>query len=154
MYSEYLPLNADDLLQLGDDLDEIVLGSHDFLDVFVGTGDLVYYTLVLSAFDAGGLLFQVFDRVLRLRFGSGHLSSCTVRARIERLWVSEALDDERFRSHRTGDDPISALFGVYRTLSGYVNLVAEMLLDRDVVVMAVDRDLGTKLLLRVEHSVE
>ena len=144
LHSEALPLNTDDLLKFGHDLNEIVLGTHDLLDVFIGTGDLVDDAFVLSALDSGGLLLGHRSRI-RLRFGSGHLSSRTVRARVEALRISQTSDDERFRSHRAGDDPEAILFGVDRTLSGNVNLVAEMLLDRNIVVMAVDTSISCDL---------
>ena len=51
-----LPLDADHLLELRNDLDEVGLGTHDFLDVFVGTGDLVDDGFVLAALDACGLV--------------------------------------------------------------------------------------------------
>ena len=53
----------------GDDLDEVVLSVHDFLDVLVSTGNFVDDSLVLTALDASGLLFQVIDREFRFRFG-------------------------------------------------------------------------------------
>src|SRR5690606_21089640 len=98
---------------------------------------LIDDALVLSALDAGGLHFKVLDRVLRLRLGTRHLTSRPVRTRIERLRVTKPLDDEGLRPHRARDDPESPTLGIYRTLSGNVNLIAEVLLDRNIVVMAV-----------------
>ena len=76
-----------------------------------------------------------------LAFGTRHLTSRTVRARVERLGIAQAVDDERFRSHRARDNSVTSFFGVDRALSGDVNLIAKVLFDRNVVVMTVDRDL-------------
>src|SRR5690349_21524685 len=73
-------------------------------------------------------------------------------ARIEALRVSQPLDDERFRSHRAWDDAVAAAFGVDRTLSGNENLIAEMLFDRDVVVMTVDGKRSADTLVRISSS--
>lgn len=60
--TQTLSLNTSDLLQLGDDLDEIVLSAHDFLDVLVGTGNFVDDAPVLSALDTHGLRFQIIEK--------------------------------------------------------------------------------------------
>jgi hypothetical protein len=43
--------DADDLAEVGHDLDQVGLGGHDRLQVLVGTGDLVQHPGVLTALD-------------------------------------------------------------------------------------------------------
>ncbi|MCU1267223.1 MAG: hypothetical protein JWM21_3541 [Acidobacteria bacterium] len=45
-------LNADHLLQLGDDLYQIALVSHHLLDVLVGAGNFVQHAYVLATFNS------------------------------------------------------------------------------------------------------
>lgn len=70
-----LALNTDHLLDLGHYLDEVGLGSHDFLDVFVGTGDLVDDGFVLAAFDALGLGFEIVAGEACFCLGSRHFTT-------------------------------------------------------------------------------
>ena len=49
-------LHADDLFQLGDDLDQVLLLLHHAVDVLVGLGRLVDDAGVLAALDALGLV--------------------------------------------------------------------------------------------------
>ena len=72
-----------------------------------------------------------------------------MRTRVERLRDFTAFDDERFRSHRTRDNSVTSVSGVDRTLSGNVNLIAEVFLDRDVVVMTVDHERSADTLVRI-----
>src|SRR3954451_15284318 len=56
-----LALDADDLLQVSNYLDQVGLGGDDGLDVLVGRGDLVDHPGVLAGLDAGRLGDQVVD---------------------------------------------------------------------------------------------
>src|SRR6185503_387407 len=69
-------LDADDLLQVGDDFDQVGLGGDDRVDVLVGGGDLVDDAGVLAGLDAGGLGDQVVDGIPALRLVAAHPPAC------------------------------------------------------------------------------
>jgi hypothetical protein len=60
--------NADYLLDLGDDLDQIALVAHHLFDVFVSAGNFIQHAYVFTTFNAGSLTSEVV-------FGEGSLRS-------------------------------------------------------------------------------
>src|SRR6266568_9582204 len=55
-----LSFDAQHLLEFRDNLDEIGLLVHHGMDVFIGLRNLIHDAVIFAAFDAGGLLAQVF----------------------------------------------------------------------------------------------
>src|SRR5207253_3844520 len=54
------PFDAQHLLELCDDLHEVGLLVHHGMDVFISLWNLIHDAVIFAAFDAGGLLAQVF----------------------------------------------------------------------------------------------
>src|ERR1700730_16556070 len=133
--------NADHLLDLSDDLHQIALVSHHRLDVFVSAGNFIQHAYILAAFNARSLARQIVFRKRSFGRATRHLAAGPVRAGVETLGLALPFHDERFRTHRSGDDAIDIFLSIDRALARDENLLAIVLLERDVVVMAVDRKL-------------
>src|SRR5882724_6956442 len=133
-----LPLHAEDLAQLGHDLDQVLLVLHHLLDQLVGAGDLVEHARILAALDALGLGFQVLDREAPPGFAPAHPPAGSVRGALEALRVPQSADDVAAGPHAAGNDAQVPLAGADGPLAGDQDLLAEMRLLRDVVVMAED----------------
>src|SRR5262245_40832636 len=99
-----LSLDAQHLLELGDDLDQILLILHRLVDALVGARDLVEDAVILAALDTLGLLPQILQREALLRRRARHAPTGPVRCRLERLGVAATAHDVRARSHRARDD--------------------------------------------------
>ena len=98
-------------VELAENGDEVALGGHDFVDVFVGLGDFV---------EAGGdegdaLLLEVALDVFPVEFGVGggaaHGAAGTVGGGVQGFGVAQAADDEAGRGHGAGDDAKHACAG-------------------------------------------
>src|SRR5581483_4207108 len=133
--------DADDGAQRVHDVDEVALGFDDAVDVLVRGGRLVQDVLVLAAFDPRRRGGMVVERDALARLVARHAAPRTVRAALERVGVPLAANDVRARAHRAGDDAELALTRAHGALPRHQHVFAEVLLPRDVVVVAVHRRL-------------
>ncbi len=124
-------------------LDQIGLIGHHLIDVLVRPGDLVEHALVLAAFDALGLRLEIGAREAALGLGPAHAAPGAVGAGVEGLRVALAAHDVGARAHAARDDPELAFARADRPLAGHVDTLAEVLFLLHVVVMAVDRLVGS-----------
>src|SRR5690348_15071618 len=104
-----LTLDADDLTERVDDVDQVALGVHHGIDVLVGHGRFVDHVFVLAALDAFRGAHMVGHGVATLGFGTRHQAACAVTAATEALGMTLAAHDVRARAHAAGDDAEVAL---------------------------------------------
>src|SRR5205807_3691304 len=107
-----------------------------------------------AAFNARGLPGQVVTREFPFSLAARHLSSGAVRARVETLSQAASFDDERFSTHRSGDDAVHTFRRIDCALARDEDFFAIMLFERNVVVMAVHFQLRFERLAMIEHLVE
>ncbi len=132
-----LPLDAEHLLELVHDVDEIALGSDDVVDVFIGGRDLVDHARVFTAFDRSRLRDEIVLRIPALGFVSTHTTAGAVRTGVERIRVAFPANDERPRAHRSRDDAEFARSRADGTFTRDEDLLAEMQLDRRLLLRGV-----------------
>src|SRR5215813_6517415 len=132
-------LHAKHLLQRVDNINQVALRFHHLVDVFVGAGDLVDHALILATLDAFRLNRQIIKRELPLRRSPRHLATGAVAARAVRVQVSLAAHDEASRAHATGNDSELAVSRRDCALARDPKPLSKMLLERCVVVVAVNR---------------
>src|SRR5690349_10033344 len=108
----WLSLNTDHLLDLGDDRHQVFLVLHHRFDRFVSAGNFIQYARVLATFNARGLLREIFTSEVTLRCSTRHLAASAVRARVEALSQAAPLNDERFRAHRSGNNAVHVFVGI------------------------------------------
>src|SRR5690242_21698908 len=89
---------------------------------------------------------MILHRKSPLRFIPRHCPARSMTATAEALRVALAAHDKGARPHAAGNDSQIALPGPHRALARDQHVLAEMLLSRHVIVMAVDR-----LQLRLER---
>src|SRR5580698_11576075 len=111
---------------------------HHRVDVLVRRRRLVDHVLILAALHTlrGGHMIRQGELLPRRR--ARHRTSSAMAAAIETLSIPQAAHDERTRAHAARNDAHLALASTYRALTGHQHVLAEMVLARDVVVMAVD----------------
>src|SRR6185369_377930 len=149
-----LSLDADYLLDLGDNFDQVFLVLHHRLDRLVSAWNLVQYADVFATFNTRSLALKIVFREMTLGLSSGHLATRTVRAGIETLRQAASLNDERLRAHRSGNDAVHVSAGVDCALAGDENFLAVVFFERNVVVVTVDRQLRLEGLSMIEHLVK
>src|SRR5439155_7094877 len=120
----------------------------------VSTGNLIQYAYVFTTFNARSLTSEVVLREGPLRRTTRHLAAGTVRAGVKTLRCTASFDDERFRAHRSGNNAVDVFVGVDCAFTRDENLLAIVLFERNVVVMAVDLKLRLKRAAMIEHLVE
>src|SRR5262245_22121665 len=109
-------LHTHELPQRVYDIHQVRLRGHDGVDVLVGHRRFVDHAGVLAAFHAFGRLAVILEREALLGGGPRHCTACAVRAGAERIRIALAVDDERFRAHRAGDDAKLADARTHRAL--------------------------------------
>src|SRR5258708_20513119 len=99
-HSTALPLHAKNLLKRRNDLDQVALRRHHFIDVLVRRRDLVDHAFVLAAFDACGLERQIFAREGPARLSPAHAAARAVRAGTVQRRLAHPPHDDALAAHR------------------------------------------------------
>ncbi len=99
------------------DLDQVGLGRHDRIDIFVGSRCFVDDIGVLPALNPFGRPGVVFQGKLLLRLSARHRPSSSMRAGVKRRGVALAAHDIAANAHRAGNDAKITLAGADGTLS-------------------------------------
>src|SRR3970040_1812436 len=90
------------------DLDQVGLIRHHFVEVLVGGGDFVQHTLVLAADDAFGLSCEIADGKPLLSLGPAHPAPGAMGAGVETVRRALAAHDIAARPHAARDDAEAA----------------------------------------------
>src|ERR1043165_3732620 len=98
-------LDAHDLPQRVNDLDQVALRGHYRVDRLVGAGSFVEHAGVLAAFDGARREVVIGEREELACLTARHRAAGAVRAALEALAVALAAHDVRRGAHRAGDDP-------------------------------------------------
>src|SRR5262245_45542133 len=130
-------LDAYDLLQRVDDLDEIALRLHDGVDVLVRSRRLVDDVQVLAALDALRRRDVLIDGETLARLGPRHPAAGAMAAAFEALRVAEPANDVGARAHAARNDSELASARTHGAFARHEHVLAEVRLARRVVVMTV-----------------
>src|SRR5690606_26131274 len=109
--------HAHHLLQGMQDLGQVALVGHHFIDVLVRPGNLIDHAFVLAADDALGLPDKVGLGEALGRGRAAHAPAGTVGAGTEALRVALAAHDVATRAHAAGNDAELALPRTDRALA-------------------------------------
>src|SRR6267378_4204831 len=120
------------------DFDEVALRVHYVRDGFISRRRLVDDVCILTALDTQGCRFVIGDGEPASCFGSRHRTARAVAAAIEAFRIAEPASDKALRTHTARDYSHITRTSTNRSLAGNVDILSIVMLDRHVVMVAVD----------------